>query len=567
MKKPIYYLLISVLIFSIISAFSFAGCKAETPETTAAETTAAETTAEETVTPANPVADLSDIRVRQAIAYAIDMDTIAVGMFEGKATATNSLTPPNDPMRAESLPEYKYDPELARQLLEEANWDYDYVLDVVYYYGDQQTVDLMATIQAYLAGVGIKMSFRKIEGDVAAQLWTPPEDRVNGPSAVDWDLAYGAVAALTLHDYYGRFGSSSNINSHTPAVPELDALIETTQTTTDLEAQADAFKQIQAIVDGEVLAIPLYHQQLFIYESTRLDRGAAEYGNDQYNYDWGIIDWNLEGSTTLQGIGAPVEKFQPCFLNPGLDFTNKILFDRLILADAGLTPSEPMLAESYSLSDDGLTLTLELRDDVKWHDGEAFDAEDVVFTLELLATVPTVPDVAKGAVMAIEGAQAFADGTADSISGISVDGNTVTINFENPSPNILVALSQWSILPEHLLGGADPLEIEKDEFWQSPVGTGPFMVEEVSLNDFATFSRNADYFMEGTGNIETIQLVVGGETEGDLPLSAEAGNIDYAFGKSVTDAKAIEALDNMKVTPVDIRYTRLLYVNKFPQAN
>lgn len=50
-------------------------------------------------------------------------------------------------------------------------------------------------------------------------------------------------------------------------------------------------------------------------------------------------------------------------------------------------------------------------------------------------------------------------------------------------------------------------------------------------------------------------------------MSAEAGNIDYAFGKSVTDAKAIEALDNMKVTPVDIRYTRLLYVNKFPQAN
>jgi len=293
------------------------------------------------------VADLSDVRVRQAIAYAIDMETLVEGMFEGKATTTNSLVPPDDAMKAEGLTTYTYNPELARQLLAEANWDYDYVLDVAFYYGDQQTVDLMATIQAYLSGVGMKMSFRKIEGDTAAQLWTAPEDRVNGPAEVDWDLAYGAIAALTLNDYFDRFGTESHINSHTPTDPELDALIETTNTTGDLAVQAEAFKQIQAIINSKVYAIPLYHQQLFIYESSRLDRGTSEYGNDQYFYDWGITDWTLEGSTTLQGIGAPTENFPAPFLNPGLDISNKLLFDRLILADANLTPSEPMLAESY----------------------------------------------------------------------------------------------------------------------------------------------------------------------------------------------------------------------------
>ena len=42
--------------------------------------------------------------------------------------------------------------------------------------------------------------------------------------------------------------------------------------------------------------------------------------------------------------------------------------------------------------------------------------------------------------------------------------------------------------------------------------------------------------------------------------------MDYAYTKSVEDVLALEAMENMKVTPVNVRYTRLLYVNKFPHA-
>jgi len=225
MKKIINFILMLVLIFFLVILIGNASSASNS----------------------NP---LSDVRVRQAIAYALDMETIVEGMFEGKATTTNSLVPPDDAMKAEGLNNYAYNPEKAKKLLKEADWDSDYVLDVVFYYGDQQTVDLMATIQAYLADVGMKMSFRKIEGDVAAQLWTAPEDRVNGPAEVDWDLCYGAIAALTLNDYLDRFGTESHINSHTPTDPELDALIETTNTTGDLAVQAEAFKQIQSIINS-----------------------------------------------------------------------------------------------------------------------------------------------------------------------------------------------------------------------------------------------------------------------------------------------------------------------------
>ncbi|MEC8197527.1 MAG: ABC transporter substrate-binding protein, partial [Pseudomonadota bacterium] len=118
---------------------------------------------------AERVNQLSDERVRQAIAYAIDMDTIVDTLFEGKAIVADSMIP-NGSFKAEGLNAYSYDPDKARALLKEAGWDDSQVLDVVYYYGDQLTADLMVAMQAYLGDVGIQMTYRKLEGDVGGQL-------------------------------------------------------------------------------------------------------------------------------------------------------------------------------------------------------------------------------------------------------------------------------------------------------------------------------------------------------------------------------------------------------------
>src|SRR5690606_20404090 len=124
---------------------------------------------------------LSDPRIRQAIAYAIDMDTIAETLFEGAAIPAVRMQA-DGPNKPEGLNPYAYDPDKARELLAEAGWDANRELDVVYYYGDQATADLMAAIQAYLSDVGMKMNYRMLEGDVGAQISVPPADPVNGPS-------------------------------------------------------------------------------------------------------------------------------------------------------------------------------------------------------------------------------------------------------------------------------------------------------------------------------------------------------------------------------------------------
>lgn len=235
---------------------------------------------------------LADLNVRQAIAYAIDMDAIAENLFKGAAIPANSLTP-NEPTKASGLNDYKYNPEKAKELLAAANWDPSYTLDVVYYYTDQQTVDYMAAIQGYLKEVGIEMSFRLLEGDLGTLLWTPPADPINGPSAVEWDMAYAANAALSLHEYYDRYQTGFSSNSHTPGNAELDKLIEATNSTFDNAEILEAFHALQKYENENLFSLPLYYQPIFVIESDKILTGAPKYGNPQFNYNWDITNWKL----------------------------------------------------------------------------------------------------------------------------------------------------------------------------------------------------------------------------------------------------------------------------------
>lgn len=541
MKKIFIFLLLSVLMFSLVG--SAVAAENENP--------------------------LSDKRVRKAIAYAIDMETLVEGLMEGRAVKADSLTPNGD-WKVDGLNQYDYNPEKAKELLKEAGWDSNNELDVVYYYGDQLTVDLMTAIQSYLSKVGIKMNFKKLEGNLATQLWTTPKDPKMGPSEVEWDMAYAGIAALTMHEYYNRFAPGASSNSHTPSDPKLAELIEATNKTANIDKQKEAFYDLQKYFNENLFAIPLYYQQVFVYQSDRVDRKGIPYGNEQFVYDWRIIDWDVEpnenGERVLYSNSGPVEFFETTFVNPGAYMPQKFLFDRLIVADENLTPKKGQLASEYNVSEDGKTIEFVLRDGIKWHDGEPITPEDVRFTVEYSARVPQLNSVASKTYSSLKGYQEYIDGEAEHISGIKIDGKKITFEFAELDPNALLTFSQWPPLPKHLLKDSDPIEAQRAEYWQAPVGSGPFRIEEVSMNDYATFVPFEDYWDEGTGNIEKIQLYPSGESDPSIVVNAESGRVDYAYSKSVTDAEAVENIDFMEVHPVDIRYTRLFYVNKFPHS-
>lgn len=507
---------------------------------------------------------LSDPRVRQAIAYAIDMETIAETIFEGAAVPAVGLLP-DGPNKPDDLNPYNYDPDKARALLAEAGWDSSRELDVVYYYADQATADLMAAMQAYLGDVGIQMSYRKLEGDVGAQISIPPADIDNGPSVVTWDILYGARAALALQEYFNRFGPG--LMPTIPNIPRMNELVAKVNGSVDPEVQREGYFEMERTINENAYIVPLYYQQLYIYESDRLDRHGAPYGNEQYNYNWGVENWTIEpddnGKSVLYTNAAPTQFFEVPWQNLGIFVLNKYAFDTVLEADGALTPIGGEMAGSYEVSDDGLTFSFELKDGVKWHDGEAITADDVIWSIETALKFPITNPVLQSTFKKVVGAEAFLAGESATLEGLTADGNTITLKFATLDPNLLLSFSQFAPLPAKYFDGIDPINLQQAPFWQKPIGSGPFMLDEVVMNDYTTLVPFEGYH-KGTAKIEQIIARPSYDSDPNLLVNASAGKADYGYTKVASDVPTLEELDFMTVHPIDIPYTRMLWINQFP---
>jgi peptide/nickel transport system substrate-binding protein len=99
---------------------------------------------------------LKDVRVRQAMVYAIDREKIIASVKKGTGKISNTMFPAAW-AHAPNLNPYKYDPAKAKQLLTEAGWDSNRKVDFIYYYADQVNKDTVTAIQSYLAAVGVNV--------------------------------------------------------------------------------------------------------------------------------------------------------------------------------------------------------------------------------------------------------------------------------------------------------------------------------------------------------------------------------------------------------------------------
>ncbi len=203
----------------------------------------------------------------------------------------------------------------------------------------------------------------------------------------------------------------------------------------------------------------------------------------------------------------------------------RYVYNSLIKYDVGFfTDPIPELAESWEISDDATTFTFHLRDDVVWHDGEPFTADDVIFTLTAAAH-PDNPTYYGNQLQNFVGGEEFASGEADNIVGLEkIDDYTVQVSVNDPSVVLLDTMAFMGILPEHILGDVPFADLKENDFFlTSPIGTGPFKVVEVAEDQFVRFERNEDYF-RGAPHIEAINMLFpDGST---IPAGLETGEID-----------------------------------------
>ncbi len=138
------------------------------------------------------------------------------------------------------------------------------------------------------------------------------------------------------------------------------------------------------------------------------------------------------------------------------------------------------LAESWSVSEDGLTWTFNLHQGVKWHDGEELTAEDVVYTFQTIQT--SEADIAPFRPRFMQG--------DEPIQFEAADDYTVVATLNAPNASFFTDISV-PIVPRHALEGQD---LREGPFNRAPIGTGPFKVVEWNTAESIVLEANEDYF-------------------------------------------------------------------------
>ncbi|MFN8485223.1 MAG: ABC transporter substrate-binding protein [Anaerolineae bacterium] len=186
---------------------------------------------------------------------------------------------------------------------------------------------------------------------------------------------------------------------------------------------------------------------------------------------------------------------------------------------------QPLLAESWTMENDGKAFVFKLRQNVKWHDGTPFTADDVVFSFNAYAN-PAVASLYASKLKDVVGYDDFQSGKATSLAGVKkIDDHTVRVELANKSP-LWVDLQQISIsiLPNHILGKVPAAELKGHPYWKNMVGTGPFKMTKFVDDQYIEGEANPDYFL-GKPKLDKIVFQIYADTNAILN-ALEAGELD-----------------------------------------
>ena len=231
----------------------------------------------------------------------------------------------------------------------------------------------------------------------------------------------------------------------------------------------------------------------------------------------------------------------PVIMNPHLangtkDFhASRVVYEPLADWDANLDPilllaSEWPSIENGTLAEDLTSVTWKLREGVTWHDGEAFDADDVVFTYEYIVNTENATTTI-GRYQTIESVEA-------------IDPYTVQVNFTAPTPAWYDAFvtSEGIILPEHVFRDFQGAESRNAPANLEPIGTGPFMLREFRPGDVVLYDLNPEYWDAGKPHIDEIEMKGGGDAIGAARAVLQTGEADWAWNLQIEPAVLEEIL-------------------------
>ena len=185
-----------------------------------------------------------------------------------------------------------------------------------------------------------------------------------------------------------------------------------------------------------------------------------------------------EGKTVIVGLQGDPASFNPTAAPDDWGYyVAENLFSRLVKLN-WKGEALPDLAESWDVSDDGLTVTFHLHDNAVWSDGEAVTAEDVKWTFDKIIEEQAYLVSYLGSVESIE----------------ATDDTTVVFHMSTPDAALFTNIGFLGsfILPEHVYEGQDWTSC--DAAVSSPVTSGPFTLEDYQQGVSVTLAANPNYY-------------------------------------------------------------------------
>lgn len=329
-----------------------------------------------------------------------------------------------------------------------------------------------------------------------------------------------------------------------------DALIEQIRTCTDPVERIDLMHQAEDILMDTGALLPLYfYTDIYLQKDYLTNVYWTPFG-----YKYFMFAELGNGSDTLRMYLAS----EPDKLDPALNST----VDGAILAInsfAGLFTYDadqkqiPDLAESYTVSDDGLTYTFTLKDDLKWSNGDTLDASDFVYSWNRAVDPATASDYAymfapiKGYAemteMDEEGNLVNPDATLAVTA--SEDGKTLTVELTTPTAYFLDLCAFPTYFPvyQEAVEAADP-EGNNPGAWALDPGenfvcSGAYVLTEWNHNSSMVYEKNPYYHRADEVTIERQELMLSSD-ETAVFAAYNDGSLDFADGVPTAEIAGLE---------------------------
>lgn len=226
------------------------------------------------------------------------------------------------------------------------------------------------------------------------------------------------------------------------------------------------------------------------------------------------------GGTLNMSLGPDFVSFDPFLDIDNWEYRTIVFEAPLRISDEG--QFEPWLAESFEVSEDGLSVTLHLRKGVKFHNGREMTADDVVWSVERAS------DQDLG--------HHLADRFTTCTGATKIDDYTVKVNYSQVEHQALDGIARLYIFPQE---AADDIALK-------PVGTGPFKFEEWVPGDHLTLVGFEDYWQEGLPYLDKVVIKPIPDDQARM-VNLLAGSIDFLMRVPLADIELLEGVPDVTI--------------------